>query len=399
MQDIFIGRQPIFDGKQQVFGYELLFRSAHATQSGILSGHCDEATHELLLNAFSDFSFDELVGGKLGFVNFTKNLILNPPSLPPNKVVIEILEEVQPSEEVLVALRHLKEKGFKLALDDVVYQTALEPFFNLVEILKIDLIATPREKWSEHVRILKSYPVKLLAEKVQTEEEFEYCKKLGFDLFQGFFLSRPKLLGAKRTETNKMVVVDLLGELQNPNTTMGELEAILSQDPRLGFKLMKIINSAAYARPKKVQSLKKALIFLGLHKLKEWLSLIVLTSFDQTPSELIKITIIRAKMCELVAAHKGFLTPDAYFTAGLFSSLDVILDQPLRGILHQLSLEDKIKEGILEGKGEIGKVLHRVMAYEKTHWSEIPGTEVSLYVGAYKASIRWAALVYGELFD
>ncbi|MFM8454675.1 MAG: EAL and HDOD domain-containing protein [Gammaproteobacteria bacterium] len=395
MKEIYIGRQPIFDREQNVFGYELLFRRGNSTESQVLDG--DEATKELLLNIFSYFAFDELVGGKPAFVNFTTNLILNPPPLPPDKVVIEVLEDVLPTQDILDSLKNLAAQGFTLALDDVVYHEGLKPFFELVNVLKVDLMGTDKALLPEHVKILKQYPVKLLAEKVETYEEFEFCKKLGFDLFQGFFLSKPRLFAGKRMQTNKVVVMNLIAKLQNPSVKINEVELLLSQDPVLSFKLLKIINSAAYARPTKVESLQKAVILLGLKKLKEWVSLIVLTSVDDKPSELIKNTMIRAKMCQLLAIHQHITGADAYFTTGLFSSLDAIMDQPIQEILDQLPVQEEIKAAILDHQGQIGSTLHYIIEYEKGNWVNIPNTEVDSYRTAYVDSIKWAGQVYTEL--
>jgi EAL and modified HD-GYP domain-containing signal transduction protein len=390
--DICLARQPIFDGSLKVYAYELLFRrNVAAVESQVTNG--DDATTELILNTFSDIGLEQVSGQKLSFINLTRKLVLDLPPLPKESVVLEILEDIEVDPPLIEAVKRLVAQGYTIALDDFVFNESLRPLVELAHIIKIDILALSREQLHEHVALLKKYPVKLLAEKVETHEEFELCQSLGFDYFQGFFLSRPKIVSGRRASTNKIVVMQLLAKLQNPDISVKVIEGLLSEDVRLSYKLLKIVNSAAYGRLRQIESLQQAIVFLGLRKLKEWVSLIAVTSVDNKPHELMITTMVRAKMCETVLLQgKAKQLSDMGFTIGMFSTLDALLDDSMDHLLKEIPLSDDIKCALVGREGILGSTLDNVMAYERADWDQLAQKQVALssYAEAYLGGIQWA---------
>ena len=393
INEVLLARQPIFDDRLKVVAYELLFRDEKGGMQGIEDG--DRATARLVLSTYSEIGIEKVVGNHYAFINLTENLLKNPLPLPPERVILEILEDVVVTPEIVNAVKALTKQGYHFALDDFAYKEQWKPLIELASFVKLDIFALNEQALIEHVNILKPYNLKLLAEKIETHEQFEFCKALGFSYFQGYFLSRPKLVHGTKTNSNKIVVMRILAELNNPDVSIEEIEKILSEDPRLSIKILKIINSAAYVKSRKIESLKQAIVFLGLKKLKEWAAIIVLQSVEAKTEELLLITMVRAKMCEILATQKNYENPDQYFTAGLFSNLDAMLDRKMEDILSELHLTDELNNAILKFEGDIGGVLKDVIAYEQTHWHRLSDRfSRKEYFDAYFASLDWSSNAY-----
>lgn len=383
-----IARQPIFDREMNAYAYELLFRSSSTQEaSNITDG--DSATTELILNAFTEIGLIQVVDNKVAFINLTTNLILDFPPVPTEQVVLEILEDVKVDTDIVTAVKKLSEQGYTIALDDFEYDESWDPLIEIASIIKIDIQALTKEQLEKHVELLKDKNVKLLAEKVETHEEYEFCKALGFDYFQGYFLSKPNIVAGKKTSTNKLVIMKLICELQKRDISIPEIEKLLSEDPKLSYKLLQIINSAAYIKAKKIESLHQAVVFLGLHKLREWASLIALSQVDDKPNELMVTTMVRAKMCELIAASEGSHQIEAYYTAGLFSTLDALMDDEIEELMNKLPISEDIKQALINKAGPMGKVLKNVIAYERAEWSDM-SEDVQAYSTFYFTIIDWA---------
>lgn len=399
LNEVLLARQPIFDQKMKVYAYELLFRSGSAASTAnVIDG--DEATTSLVLNTYSEIGFEQVVGNKLAFINLTENLIKNPLPITKDKVVLEILEDVEISDELITAVQFLANHGFKIALDDFEYHEKWNPLIECADIIKIDLLAMSEEELRKHIEILKPMEVKLLAEKIETYEQLELCKELGFDYFQGYFLSKPKIIKGKKISPNKLVVLRLLAALNDRGIQMNELEKILSEDPRLTYKILKIINSAAYNKLSKIDSVKQAIVFLGLDKLKEWATIIALSSVEGKPDELMINTLIRAKMTELLGQQVEDNEADLYFFSGLFSNLDAIMDQDIHELLDEMPISDKVKKAVVDHEGKMGEVLSDVIAYEHGNWNLLKcDLEPAVYTEAYLASINWANTTTETLKD
>ena len=361
LKEIFIGRQPIFDRNMHVYAYELLFRDCSQNRSDIVDG--DQATTTLILNTFTEFGFDNLVGSKLAFINLTKKLIMEIPPFPKDRVVVEILEDVVFDKPLIESLSKLYDDGYTIALDDFEINENNKPAIQHAHIIKLDILALSEKELIEHVEHLKPYNIKLLAEKIETHEQFEQCKQLGFSYFQGYFLSKPKVVSGTQKSTNKMVVMQLLSKLSDENMEFPDVEKLLSEDPKLSYKLLKIINSAAFTKVMEIESLHQAVVYLGVKKLKEWASILALSNMDNKPHELMITTMVRAKMCEMLAEKKGINDKDACFTVGLFSTLSAMMDQDIETLLKELPIRDDVKAALIKHEGQMGELLDKVIAY------------------------------------
>lgn len=392
MQDIFIGRQPIFDRDLKLFAYELLFRSGMANHAGQFDG--DQATSQVIVNVFMELGLDQIVGTHWAFINMTRAFITAsaPLPFPRDRVVLELLEDIRPDPEVIEGLRSFTDQGYQVALDDFVYHESLRPLVELAHIVKIDLMAIPRQDLVGHVEQLRQYPVKLLAEKIETEEEFEYCKGLGFDYFQGYFLSRPSIVQGSQLPPNRLAVLQLLAKVQDPNSDAHDLELLISQDVALSYKLLRYINSAFFAFPKEIDSIRQAVVYLGTRAIKTWVSLLAVAGLGDKPVELVTQAMQRARMCELLARAARRPNPESYFTVGLFSLLEALMEAPLAQILEALPFSEEIRDGLLKQQGPYGEALACVIAYERGDFAQAGFGRLTpaQTTEAYLEATRWA---------
>jgi len=365
-----LARQPIFDEKLGVAAYELLFRNSEINSAD--PSNEDQATSQVLLSAFSENDISQLTGMVPGFVNFTKNLLLSDIPFDRKQLVIEVLEDITDSEEIINALSQLKDEGYTIALDDFIYSVEKSELIKLCDIIKVDLRAYENKNaFLLDVKRIQKTKKRMLAEKVETHEEFELCKQLGFELFQGYFFAKPQLVKSKQLSYNKEVVLSLISRLQDVNVSIDALEEILVRDPELTYKLLKLVNSAAYTRGRKLKSVKQALTWLGLKKVKSWVILLSLSQLDDKPVELTNTALIRAKTCELLGAHIKDENPENYFTTGMLSCLPAFMDMTMPDLLEKIPLISEIKEALLYYKGYQGFILATVMAHEYGWWEKI----------------------------
>ena len=390
---IFVGRQPIYNREQKVIAYELLYRAGNGNFAEISDG--DRATTEVIINSVLDIGLDSIVGKRTAFFNLTGSFIRGDRPLPlDNKqVVLEILEDVEPDIHVINGMRQLAEKRYIIALDDFVYSEKFIPLLEIAHIVKMEVMNKPREELAEKVAELKPFKVKLLAEKVETQEEYEICKELGFDYFQGYFFCKPHIIEGRSLPANRLVILNLLAKLQDPEADIEELEQLIVQDVSLTYRLLRYINSAAFALGKEIESVHRALVLIGINTIKNWVSLLLLARIDDKPKELMRVALIRARMSELLAevhAHRD--ERDQYFTCGLFSVLDALMDRPMEELLAALPLSDTVKNALLEYTGDTGAVLTEVLNYEKGAWQQLAETGIpaSEYRNCYLQAVMWA---------
>ena len=396
-QHILLARQPIFDVDIKVSAYELLFRSDGGTQANVLDG--DSATSQVFLNAFNELDISEVVQNHPAYINFTRNLILNPPPFDKKRFVIEVLEDIEADDELVRNLQALKDSGYTIALDDFVYDSKWDPALRIADIVKIDVLAFDEAEIKRHVELLKPFDVVLLAEKVETHEMFHYCKDLGFTLFQGYFLSKPEQVKGRKVPASKLVVLNLLTQLQDPDAELGKIAGMIAKDPVLSVKLIKLVNSAAFSGRREITSLQHAVSMLGLRQVKSWATLLSLSNMADKPNELTVLAMTRAKMCQLLAeCFTNTAGSDAYFTTGLLSNLDAFFDVDLQEIVGSMPLSPMVVAGLLKRDGPIGLVLTTVVAYEQAQWDSIDLAALeNLNIGkrelesAYFESIRWAS--------
>lgn len=391
MLEVFVGRQPIYNQQLKVIGYELLFRSYRSETAEFLNG--DSATSQLILNTFMEIGLEQLVGGGLAFINLTRSFFLEKLPLPllEDRVVIEVLENITIDDEFVEAVQFLSDRGYQIALDDVVNPDDVEPLLDIADIVKVDLVDIDRSRLEEYVNVFHKHKLKLLAEKIETHDEFELCKNLGFHYFQGFFFSKPKVISGHKMPESRLAILRLLSKLHTPGIEFKEMEDLISQDVSLSYKLLRLINSSFYARPKKIKSIRHALTFLGIRQIKDWVSLLSLAKVDDKPRELMNTAMVRAKMSEILALALKMKNAETGFTVGLFSVLDALLDLPLKEVIRLLPLSDDITSALLEHKGKFGEVLHCVLAYEHGEWEEAkcPGLEPDAIRDAYLESVNW----------
>lgn len=390
-KNIFIARQPIFDAELNVQAYELLFRDEDISVANISDGNM--ASSQVMINAFLEIGIDSISDNRISFINLTRDFIVGQLPLPvaPNAVVIEILEDIVVDDELIAALKNFSSQGFSLALDDYTFTDDKKPLFDIVDIVKVDIMDCDRDTLVSDVRALQKFNVKLLAEKVETREDFELCKSLDFDFFQGYFISRPEVIKGQALKPSRISLLEILTMLEDPNCDVGVLENLISQDVTISYKILRIINSSFYGFRRKIDSVKQAVVSIGLKAIRDWFVILALTNIDDKPRELIMLTLVRARMMQALADKKN-LNPDPCFTTGLFSSIDAIMDQPMEEVLKELPLSSDIANALIKREGDIGELLALVLNYERGNWSEVTECGISAedLSSAYLESMAWA---------
>jgi EAL and modified HD-GYP domain-containing signal transduction protein len=392
---ILIARQPIFDKNLAVYAYELLFRSSMVNESGVNEFNGDNATTQVINNAFMEFGIEKVIGNKCAFINLTRSFITGEIPLPfrPDKIVLEVLEDIEVSDDVINGINELKQQGFTIALDDFIYREELKPLIEVASIIKIDILALTESELIEHVALLQNHDVELLAEKVETDEQYELCKTLGFQYYQGYFFCHPTLIDGKALPDNNLAVLRILNSLQNSNVTIDELELLIKQDVSLSFKLLRLLNSAAIALPRQIDTIHQGLVFLGLKSIKSWATVIAFSTLEPKSNALMTTALIRAKMGSELA-HSFNCDKDTAFIAGLFSLLDAILKQPMTKILDSLPLGNDLRNALLlKTDTPLGKLLLFIVNYEQDDFEDIPpNTSISELNRAYLAALEWVGL-------
>lgn len=377
---VVIARQPIFDRQYKIFAYELLFRSATNQASADLSNFSgDTATSRVLNYAFLELGIERVIGEHTAFINLTRNFILSDDPIPAShdNVVIEILEDTLIDDELLDGIRKLVKQGYTIALDDFIFHESLRPLVELASIIKVDVLSLDDNALREHVRLLREYDVKLLAEKVETLTDYEFCLELGFDYFQGFFFCRPDNIEDKPIPDNQFVLLQLMQIMQQDDAEFKDIEALISKDPGLTYKLLRLLNSAAIRTSKQINSIREGLVILGLKAIKTWTTLIIMSELNSVPKELLSQALIRAKMASLLALQYD-CSEESSFLVGMFSTIDAMLRKPMRSIIDPLPLSDTTKLALLEGKGNLGKLLKDIVLYERGLWTQLDRAKVSL---------------------
>lgn len=390
-------RQPIFDRENNVIGYELLFRPIEDLD--IIDG--DLATAQVIMNTFAESTLAVAVDNTNAFINFTDTWLLETPPFGPENVVIEVLESVTATSELLTTVERLHGQGYQIALDDYSCDLGLSSLIPYASIIKVDVLAHPKkEELATLVKELRKYPVKLLAEKVEDHGMFSFCQQLGFDLFQGYFFCKPELVQGNVVQTNRLATLDLLAKLSDPDIEVDEIEHALKKDPILMVKLLKLINSARYAHKQKIDTLNRAIVTLGLESLKRWVTLVVLTGMDDKPSALLSNALIRAKMMEALSASIPNANAGLFFFVGLLSQIDAFFDRPLKEVLQSLPIEQWMTAAMLEHKGEAGELLSLLKCVEVGHWEALDKTTLPLSISevsyAYIESIEWSNAILAE---
>lgn len=394
----YAARQPILDQDKKLFAYELLFRDGVSNVFPDIDE--DEATSRIIEGSQVSFGLEDFTDNKPAFINFTLETILKnyPTMMAPESIVVEILETVQPGKKLLAAVKELKELGYTIALDDYEHKPVWKHFFPFIDIIKFDLRAMDLEEIATILIELKPYHhIDMLAEKVETLAEFEQCKKLGFKYFQGYFFSKPELVKAKNLSPAQLTLAELLYETSNADLNLPKITQIFERDINLSYKLLRYSNSAAFKRRAEISTIKQALVVLGQHELKKFLSLLFTAQVnDSKPEELLKMAMVRARFGELLAGDTNNIDSGMAFLTGMMSLIDAILDESIEKIMEQLPLATQIKEALIKGEGLLAEILKLTVAFEKGDWQQESELESTLNLtgkqiaSKYAEAISWA---------
>ncbi len=398
MNQVYIARQPIFDARLNVCFYELLYRHADVEQAVIEDG--DEATAQLLSNSLIEIGLQRIANHRPVFINLTRNFITGRWPLPLDRqwLGLEVLEDVEIDDEVLAALKRFAAQGYRISLDDFIFKPHLVPVLQVAQYVKLDVLALGSAGVADQLALLRQFPVKLIAERVETRADFEFYREQGFDYFQGYFMARPHVIVGRQLAANRANVLRLLAAVQNPVVSVDELERIIRHDVVLSVKLLRYLNSAHFSLSRPFDTVRQAVIYLGLQPLKVWISLVIMSSAEAQPVELMRLSMVRARMCEQLAAALGEPDTTRYFTVGLFSILDALLDLPLQEALQSLPLTPEVTAALLRYEGRLGEVLKVVLDYERGIWREVDALPQTSHVASiYAQSVEWADAMFSGI--
>ena len=395
---VFVARQAIFNRRQKVVAYELLFRDSPKNFfPDIAEG---QATARLIMENQLNLGTRHITSGKKALINIgPESLELDLCAfLPCQDVVIELLESIEPTDTNYELCRELFHSNFNLALDDFVYKPQWDRFLKLVKLIKFDITITPLDDIHPIIKKLKDHKqIKLLAEKIETQEEYEVAAGMGFDYFQGYFFAKPTMMKHNDIDYNYGLVVAIYAEIMGPNPDLTKIAALFELDAALAYKLLRLINSGVFPIQSKIASLKQALVYLGQERLKKFVSLIVTAhTAGKKPAELMQVCVVRARFCELIAKKVAKHQSGEAFLTGLFSLLDAILDQPMSLLVEKLPFQDDIKAALLEEKNTLYYILKVVKAYETGSWWALEQAVIFLNIQSdilpelYQMSVDWA---------
>ena len=369
-----LARQEIYDKTGSVYAYELLYRNPNSTylsEHDVLAG--DRETSLVITQLFSSLDINSIVGNKLAYINFTHNHLVQrvPYLLPKDRIGIEVLETVVVDKELIDSLIFLKEQGYSIALDDFIFTEQMIPLISLADIIKIDVLNLTKQQIAEQLLPLKQFKGKLLAEKIENREQLNNCMELGFDYFQGFFLQRPNPLKGQLITENKTTLLRLLSEFNKENISLAQVEELILQIPKLSYRILRLANSVIEYRGRKIDSLMEAVRKLGLNRIRHWVILFLMSSQDDLLPDLLKQTLIRAKMCEDLAIISKYSNPHRAYTVGILSTLDAFLNESMESLLSTIQLSDAINAALLYQEGELGEILKATIDYEQAHFSQL----------------------------
>jgi c-di-GMP-related signal transduction protein len=393
----FIARQPILNRERNLFAYELLFRSG-------INNSYDAIDPEKASASMFDTSFliglQTLTGGHRAFINCPKDFLLKDfiSLFPRDLVVVELLETIEPDAEVVDACQRLKQAGYLLALDDFVDTPAWAPLVALADFIKVDFRLTTKVEQSALAARYSARGIRMLAEKVETPEEFSVAMEMGYSLFQGYFFCRPEMVRQRTIPTMKLAYVELLQVATAPEFNMKSLASKIKHEPSLTFKLLRYLNSVAFGLCTEIHSIQHALSLLGERELRKWIAVVAVGIMaDGKSDELMTVPLVRGRLCELLAPFAGLADQASdLFLMGLLSVMDAMLDQPLDTILAELPVRQEIKNALLKGKGPYRTVLDLTTALERADWDRVSSLASTLRIQEkqiselYIAAAQWS---------
>jgi len=400
VREVYVGRQPIFDGSLSVLGYELLFR--HGPDAAFASSAGERATGRVIVNTFAELGLDRLVGNRCAFINLTRPFLVGTLPLPfsPSDVVLEILETISVDDDLLAGLQRLSDAGYLLAIDDFVAgdeerTTKLLPYASYV---KVDVLGQTDEQLAACVDQCRPYNVRLIAERVEEHETMRRCTELGFQYFQGYLLGRPAVVSSPGLAPTTVACMELLNRLSKPDVSFDELVEIVRIDLGLSYRLLRAVNSAASGLVRPIASVREALVMLGQKQLRAWVLLMVVADASDVVEEQLTAAMTRARMCELLSVYEPAVRADTAFFGGLLSSLDFLLNMPMREVVERLPLEDTIAAALVHREGPLGGLIETVTAYEVADLDALASSSIELsdLAPAYLNAIAWSMSVTTE---
>ena len=399
--DVFVARQPIFSRSREVFAYELLFR-ANDLQDKFDGTEGTSATMQVLANSLLSIGLENLVDRKKAFINFNYGLLASDlhSMLPPGQIVLEILESVEPTPELVARCRELRARGFTVALDDFTGEPGLEPLVEIADLIKLDVQRTSQAEQERMIRAYQPRGIAMLAEKVETCAEFEQAQRAGYDYFQGFFFARPALVRGHHIPAARFNCLRMLQEMQKEDLDFGRLATMISQDLSFSYKLLRHVNSALFSHRTEICSIGQSLTILGEAGVRHWVALVALPQLAKNkPGELVAHSLVRASFCERLARLAGAGQSAQGFLAGLFSLLDALLDVPLEEALVEVGVGPAISGALLGTVREqdaLRNVYLLATKYEVCDWNAVLalasklGIELASIGQAYSESTLWA---------
>ncbi len=400
--DTFIARQPIFDGKLHTFGYELLFRDSLENVFPAVDG--DAASSAVLSNSFLCVGIEKLTGGRKAFINFTRNLLLRQvPRLFSNDILYaELLETIMPEQDLITALAEMHRAGCRFALDDFVFHERFVPLMRYADIIKIDIRQTPLMEARTVMARQAETNTKFLAEKVETKEEFFQAREMGFSYFQGYFFSKPEIIRRRGIAPTKLKLLQIIGALNREDVDIHQVETLIKSDVSLSYRLLQHMNSAFYAMPQKVTTIRNAIVYLGFSEVRKIITLLATAKLAEAkPNELVRTSVIRARLCETIGRSGGWRGDlSDLFLVGLFSLMDAILDAEMEEIIGHLPVSDQLKAALIAGEGQLARHLDLARCYETGRWDTCRELMASCNTDAlsaekYAEAVAWAGTFLG----
>ena len=376
-RDVFVARQPVLDLDGKMFAYELLFRDGVASSFPGGDGH--SATSAVLLNAYVETGLPRLSGEHRVLINFNEASILErlPTLFPKDKLIVEVLEDVTPTDEIVAECRRLVDAGYEIAMDDFRYSAEHDALLELSSIIKLDFISTPREELESMCKRFEHMGKILLGEKIETHEMFEYARSLGCELFQGYFFSKPEVIRSASLQSSKLNLLQILADVASPDYDVTRIERSIASDVAISYKLLRYINSAMFHTAREVSSIRHAITLLGRTEFKKFIGLLLAGEIaDHKPLELTRLALVRGRFCESLAeARQPRQDSSEFFLLGLLSMLDAMLDMPMAEALEYLPLQQQIKDALLYMKGPSANYLELAVACEMGDWDTIATLE------------------------
>lgn len=390
---IFVARQPILDNRMRVVGYELLYRSGGENRNNAIDG--DAATTEVLINSVLGIGFERLVGDQPAYFNVTTGFIRGERPLPldTSQAVLEILEDVEIEDAIVSSIKQLRNQGFTIALDDFRYSEDAAPLLAIADIVKVEVMGRDRDELRRDVERLQPYNVTLLAEKVETYAEFQTCEELGFSLFQGFFFAKPHIMQGRSVANNRLVILNLIARLQDPQVELPDLEELIVQDVALTYRLLRYINSPPFGMTRTVETVSRALALIGADRIRNWATLLLMTRIDDKPAELMRTALVRACMAQILASEfNGDQNAQQAFTCALLSVVDALMDRPMEELVADLPLSDDVRDALRAHQGPLGNILATTVGYEQGRWQQIAQDTRAIpqLARCYLRSLEWA---------